>query len=404
MKKISKNVPLILLTCIALFALGQFHRASGSIFSPILIEQLSLSGTAIGVLTAALFLSNIAAQTPIGAALDRYGPRAMLAGGVIVAAVGTLLFAVAEDYWTLLVARILIGLGLTSGGPGTFMVIARTFPPQQFGFINGMMASFGGIGGLLGTYPLSLALVSFAWSTVFIFVTLVSLILAAVVILVIEGEPHKTEEEKANAIKAVTYKELLMMPEMRKVLALAFVTFAPITTLTGLWGGPYFQQVHMVSTENAGALLFLLFGPTTVAALIYGFLDRSVRSRKFLITLSVWISVVCLWAVALLPHPGLYLAAGLFLVMVFCQNFYIPLMAHLRKIVPASSMGRASTLLLFVAVSGIPIMQTLFGAIIDLMLHLNFTKEQAFRAAFAYMGLAILLSGLVYSRAQDANN
>ena len=49
-------------------------------------------------------------------------------------------------------------------------------------------------------------------------------------------------------------------------------------------------------------------------------------------------------------------------------------------------------------------MQTLFGAIIDLMLHLNFTKEQAFRAAFAYMGLAILLSGLVYSRAQDANN
>ena len=394
---------LVLLTCIALFALGQFHRASGSIFSPILIDQLSLSATAIGVLTGALFLANICAQTPVGAALDRLGPRAMLAGGVLLTAIGTCWFAVADDYWGFLLSRVLIGLGLTTGGPGTYVVVARSFPSKQFGFINGMIASLGGIGGLLGTYPLSLAFASFAWSTVFFWVTAVTMGLFILTLLTIEGE--KSDEDaklRANAERA-GYVELLKSPELRKILALAVVTFAPITTITGLWGGPYFQQIHQVTPEASGGIIFLLFGSATIAAMIFGFLDRSIQSRKLLVLSAVWISVLCLLGVVVIPDPSLYLAVGLFLIMVFCQNFYIPLIAHLRRVVPDSSLGRASTLLLLVAVAGIPLMQALFGAIIDLSLYLGLDQQQAFRASFAYMALALLISGLVYARVEQAD-
>ena len=50
----------------------------------------------------------------------------------------------------------------------------------------------------------------------------------------------------------------------------------------------------------------------------------------------------------------------------FCQQFYIPLAAHMRKISPDHVLGRASTLLTLVAVAAIPTMQAAIGAVLDL--------------------------------------
>ena len=52
--------------------------------------------------------------------------------------------------------------------------------------------------------------------------------------------------------------------------------------------------------------------------------------------------------------------------IIFCQTFYIPLGAHMRKVVPLEVVGRASILLSLVGVAAIPVMQTSFGAILDL--------------------------------------
>ena len=55
-----------------------------------------------------------AAQIPIGILLDRFGPRRVQSVLLLVAAVGSTLFAVSDHFLMLLVGRALIGLGVAS--------------------------------------------------------------------------------------------------------------------------------------------------------------------------------------------------------------------------------------------------------------------------------------------------
>jgi MFS family permease len=75
---------------------------------------LGLGADDLGLLTSVYFLTFAAAQIPIGILLDRYGPRRVQSVLLVVAAVGSTLFAVSDHFWMLLLGRALIGLDVAS--------------------------------------------------------------------------------------------------------------------------------------------------------------------------------------------------------------------------------------------------------------------------------------------------
>lgn len=114
-------------------------------------------------------------------------------------------------------------------------------------------------------------------------------------------------------------------------------------------------------------------------------------------------SVLSLSALALVPGLGVVPTVGLLLAMIVCQQFYIPLGAHMRRIVPTAMMGRASILLSLVGVAAIPLMQTGFGAILDLARAQGFDTAQQFRFGFGAMAVMIACCAMVYATAQHAD-
>lgn len=221
--------------CAAIFGLGQFHRAAGSVFTPVLMDRFALSATAISGLVSAMFTAAVLAQIPLGVALDRYGPRLMLCCSMVVIAIGTALFAVGQDYETILAARIVIGLGTASLGASSYVIVARSFPEREFGYANGMIITLGGLGGLTGTYPLAMALSSAGWTASFAAVGAMTLVLALMVAWIVETPA--TGGAAAREGPKQGYLSLLRMPEMRRILVMGLATFAPITTITGIWAG-----------------------------------------------------------------------------------------------------------------------------------------------------------------------
>ena len=188
----------ILWVCVGLFAIGQFHRASGGVFSPILIEKLSVSATAVGTLVSAMFLANLAAQLPFGYALDRYGPKPVLILCLVTIALGTAIFALGGFRLDVLTgSRILIGLGQASMAAATTVIISRSFPSRDFGYVSGLIVTLGGIGGLLGTFPLAFALERLPWSVVFSAAAIAALLLAAFVSVVFKpvAMPEAVKDE-----------------------------------------------------------------------------------------------------------------------------------------------------------------------------------------------------------------
>ena len=76
----------------------------------------------------------------------------------------------------------------------------------------------------------------------------------------------------------------------------------------------------------------------------------------------------------------------------------------MRKVVPLEMVGRASILLSFVGVAAIPVMQTSFGAILDLARGAGFETAEQFRFAFGAMGALMAVCAVVYSRSRMADD
>ncbi len=392
---------IVLAVCVSIFALGQFHRASGAIFSPILMARFDASAATIGGLVSAMFLATVIAQAPFGILLDRFGPRYIIAGCLSMIAAGAAVFALGETFEALLVSRVMIGIGAASMGAATHVIIARTFPARDFGYISGLVVTIGGLGGILGSYPLSVALERLPWGLVFGAVSALTVGLTLAILTAIRDEGPAPKP--AGGAPGDGYLTLLRNAEFLKVLALAIVTWAPITAISGLWGGPYLQDAMGLQPETAGAILSLMFLTTLSAGYVFGALDRRVKSRRALIFGGAGMSMASLFLLAALPDPGVYVAVGLLLVMMFSQQFYIPLSAHMRKISPDHMLGRASTLLTLVAVAAIPAMQAGIGAVLDLAASAGLTVIDQYRVVWASMGGLILLCGLIYATAKDAN-
>ena len=392
---------IVLAVCVGIFALGQFHRASGAVFSPILMARFDASAATIGGLVSAMFLATVIAQAPFGVLLDRFGPRYVIAGCLSMIAAGAALFALGETFEALLASRIMIGIGAASMGAATHVIIARTFPARDFGYISGLVVTIGGVGGLLGSYPLSVALERLPWALVFGAVAAVTVGLTIAILTAIRGEgpaPRPAEGAPTGG-----YLTLLRSAEFLKILAMAIVTWAPITAISGLWGGPYLQDALGLAPEPAGAVLSLMFVMTLSGGYVFGVLDRRMTSRRLLIFAGSGLSMGSLFLLAALPAPQPAIAIGLLLAMMFSQQFYIPLAAHMRKVSPDHILGRASTLMTLVAVAAIPTMQAAIGALLDLAAAAGLGVTDQYRVVWAAMGGLILICGAIYASARYVN-
>lgn len=390
----------ILLICVVIFAINQFHRASGSITTPILIEELSLTAFAVSALAAMLFVSSVIFQLPLGAALDRVGPRLLMAATTGSVAVGTAIFALAQDYGQLMLARMLLGIGAAASGAAISVTLAQVFAGRDFAYYQGMIVSIGGVGGLLGTYPLALMLELLPWPVVF---SILSAVAAGLAIMVLRTLPDPPPAAVTDAAP-VGYLSLMGVPEIRKIMVLSLVIWAPIVVLTGLWGSAYFQTVHGFGATASGAVLFAFYLSTMVSAYGFGWLERRSANRKRLILTAALGSATLYGLMAAIPAPPAWAAIALMTGMIFVQQFYVPLSAHLRAAVPAEALGRASSLMTLAGVVGISVLQMGFGTVLDIAAAAGFAPVDAYRMGFAAVGLTVILASAVYATARRAND
>src|SRR5262245_49640760 len=94
-----------LIVCVLLpFAAGYYlsylFRSINALIAGDLSAELGLSAAELGTLTSAYFLVFAAVLLPCGVLLDRYGPRLVDSALLLIAAGGSLVFALADGVWT----------------------------------------------------------------------------------------------------------------------------------------------------------------------------------------------------------------------------------------------------------------------------------------------------------------
>ena len=148
-----RPVVCVLLPFAAGYYLSYLFRSINALIATDLTPELGLSAADLGLLTSVYFLVFAAVVLRCGVLLDRYGPRLIDSALLLLAAAGSLLFAVADGVATLLVGRALIGLGVAVGLMAGLKAIVLWFPPERVALANGFYIMLGAFGALSATGP-----------------------------------------------------------------------------------------------------------------------------------------------------------------------------------------------------------------------------------------------------------
>ena len=154
------------------FALGYYlsyvFRTINAVIAFDLVTDINLSAAGLGLLTSAYFLSFAACQLPLGVMLDRIGPKKTEAVLLLLAAVGSVWFAMAETETELICARALIGMGVSACLMASFKAFVDWFPKEKHPVTNGLILMAGGLGAMSSTAPIEAALQVTDWRGVFL--------------------------------------------------------------------------------------------------------------------------------------------------------------------------------------------------------------------------------------------
>ena len=130
-------------------------------FNTTIMKSLGLSSAEINVLMICNVALTIPARIIIGVWVDKYGPQKVFSGLLIFSALVCFGFALAQDFKTLLISRLLmsiVGGGFVVG----IKMIADWFPSEKMGTAQGFYAGWGNFGSAFATFSLPLIALLFS--------------------------------------------------------------------------------------------------------------------------------------------------------------------------------------------------------------------------------------------------
>jgi MFS family permease len=138
--------------------------------------DLNLNHVQMGMLMSAFFWTYTISQIPVGWLAERFGAHRILAAGLTLWATATILVGFAHTFTTLLLLRLMLGLGESVGFPGVAKIMAAVVPPKGLGTANGIVA-FGYLSGpVVGTLAGGLLMARYGWRAAFCVFGVLSLV------------------------------------------------------------------------------------------------------------------------------------------------------------------------------------------------------------------------------------
>ena len=154
--------------------LNYVDRGAVGIAAPLMQGDLGLTATEFGLVASAFFWIYGPVQLVVGWLCDRFNVYRLMTAGLLLWAVATLLMGFAGGFLSLLVLRVMLGVGESIAFPGTSKIIAEQVPAERRGVANAAISLGIALGPAAGTLAGGLILASWGWRPIFIIFGLVT--------------------------------------------------------------------------------------------------------------------------------------------------------------------------------------------------------------------------------------
>jgi predicted MFS family arabinose efflux permease len=268
------------------FALGYFLsyclRTINAIIAPQLNSELSLNAASLGFLTAAYFLPFAAMQIPLGRWLDKHPPRKVEAGLLLFAAVGASVFALAQDFTMLVIARALVGAGVCCCLMASFRTFTQWLPKDKLPLMNGIQLAVGSIGAISITAPAQALIPVLGWRGMFWVMVGLLLVCSAWLYLFTPDPPVSNAPFNVPAAQNSVNFNVWKSPIFWTLVPFAALNAAHGMSMQALWASPWLTDVAGVSKASLGPTLALVSVGMLIGNVAGGALASAVSKRGIL--------------------------------------------------------------------------------------------------------------------------
>jgi len=373
-------------------------RAITATLSPTLTQEFALNARELGLLAGGYFLGFAAIQLPLGNLLDRHGPKKVILSFLAVAVAGCVAFSLATNFISLLLARILCGIGVSACLMAPLTGYRRWLHPVSQLRANSWMLMTGSLGMVAATLPVQWLMPIWGWRP--LFWGLAAMVLLSMLLIAWQVPAWRaTTPKTARAPQDGSYAAVWRHPYFRKLVPLGFFNYGGLVAIQTLWAVPWMIKVGNYSPVQAATGLFWINGVMLGTFWAWGMLTPWLAKRGWdaerLIKLGVPVSLILL---AIVIIASAYLAAWTgALLALFCMSCTFVALAQ-----PAVGLafapelaGRALSAYNLVIFSGVFAVQWGIGLLVDGLKALGWQEIAAFQGAMGIF-LACCIASYVY--------
>lgn len=349
------------------FVLSMFYRASVAVIAPSLMEELHIGSAGLSDISAAFYYSFAAAQLPLGWAIDRFGPRRTMSVLGVVAILGATAFAFGRSAQELLLARVLLGLGMSGNMMVLLTLLAVWFPVNRFAFLSGTAIAVGVLGNLLAATPLALLHAGLGREGSFLVFALVNTLVVCAFVAVMRDRPEGSGTDRRETPSPIRgLGKLVGMYSYWAISISNFIRYGYFAALQSLWLGPFLIFGFGWSEIDAGNALLALGVGYMLGLPLWGTLsDRILRSRKLVILPTMFVLAFMALCFSFLERaiPFWTVLSACF-VFGFVASPGQIMYAHIKELLPPEMTAQAMTSVNLFTILGVGAMINLLGALL----------------------------------------
>lgn len=388
---------------IAVNMIAHLHRASTAVVTPEIMAEFSFAPAYMALVVSSYFIAATLCQIPSGVAFDRFGLTATIPALLVVGAFGAMAFALAATGPTMMLGRVLSGIGCGTMIMASLVVCAQVAPPDRFPVYVGFVLAVGQIGNVLATTPFALLSDAIGWRGAFLWLAGATAALAVVYHFAARGvavRPARDGESLGRSLMGAA--AILADRRLWPIFAMAFAGYSTIFAIMGLWGGVYLDALGLDLVARGNGLMAMAVG-FAVGMYLMGRVHDRVGSAKTAAMIGVGSALACLLALAALERPGALAATTLFGLLGAAGGFAGNIITHGRQFYRPHEIGRGVTVMNTLVLAGATAAQLWTGAFVG-ALFAAFPDDPVFVFRMLFLALALWLgAGLaIYRRASPS--
>ncbi|HUZ00787.1 MAG TPA: MFS transporter [Thermomicrobiaceae bacterium] len=335
---------------------------------PVLALVFHVDFFQLGLLVTGYTVTNAAFQIPFGYLADRYGPKPILIGGLLLDGLAFALCALAPSYGVLIVLVLLAGVGQAVFHPADYAILSALFPRERAGKPYSVHTFTGFAGSAIAPVAIAGLNHAFGWQVALAVAGLVGVVIAVVVALTLsppalQPAPAPTTTAPAAEQRGAGYR--LFFSEALLLLFGFFIFTSMFSSGLQSFLPSTLTRLYPLTVSRANVVLTVYLTVLAVSVLAGGFIADRVHNYARVIAITFTAGMALMFVIAVVHVPA-WLLFPLFALAGALQGVIMPSRDKMvRESTPEGAAGKSFGFVSVAMNLGGVVSLPLLGALLD---------------------------------------